>query len=37
MHVNSVQKLLLLPCFHYCRLPFYRLKGDNEKLYNRLF
>ena len=38
MHVNSDQKrLLLLPFFHYCRLPFYRLKADNEKLYNRLF
>ena len=38
MHVNSDQKrLLLLPFFHYYRLPFYRLKVDNEKLYNRLF
>ena len=38
MHVNSDQKrLLLLPFFHYHRLPFYRLKADNEKLYNRLF
>ena len=34
MHVNSEQKrLLLLPFFHYYRLPFYRLKADNEKLY----
>ena len=31
MHVNSDQKrLLLLPFFHYYRLPFYRLKADNE-------
>ena len=38
MHANSDQKrLLLLPFFHYYRLPFYRLKADNEKLYNRLF
>ena len=38
MHVNSDQKrLLLLPFFHYYRLPFYRLKADNEKLYNCLF
>ena len=38
MHVNSDQKrLLLLPFFHYYRLPFYRMKADNEKLYNRLF
>ena len=38
MHVNSDQKrLLLLPFFHYYRLPFYHLKADNEKLYNRLF
>ena len=38
MHVNSDQKrLLLLPFFHCYPLPFYRLKADNEKLYNRLF
>lgn len=37
MHVNSDQKRLLLPCFHYCRLPFYRLKADDGKLYIRLF
>lgn len=37
MHVNSDQKRLLLPCFHYCRLPIYRLKADDGKLYIRLF
>ena len=32
MHVNSDQKrLLLLPFFHYYRLPFYRLKADNQR------
>ena len=38
MHVDFDQKLLfLLPCFRYCRLLFYRLKIDDEKLYNRPF
>ena len=32
--VNSDSKRLsLLPCFHYCLLPFYRLKVDNESWY----
>ena len=38
MHVNSDQKrLLLLPFFHYYRLPFYRLKADNENEYTIAF
>ena len=33
MHVDFDQKLLfLLLCFRYCRLPFYRLKIDDEKV-----
>ena len=38
MHVDFDQKLLFwFYCFHCCRLPFYCLKVDDEKLYSRLF